>query len=75
MHSFDTGVSKGAKKNNWAILEKLFAKQGIPVTKDICQKVAMTKPKVANMVRLDIYSSSSQLFTGMFIGTRSKLSF
>jgi CH-like domain in sperm protein len=24
MHSFDTGMSKGAKKNNWQMLEKMF---------------------------------------------------
>jgi hypothetical protein len=50
MHSFDIGMSKGAKKNNWTLLEKIFIKQAIPISKDLCQKVAMAKPKFANMV-------------------------
>jgi hypothetical protein len=50
MHSFDVGMSIGAKKNNWAMLEKIFIKQGIPITKDLCQKVSTAKPKFANMV-------------------------
>ncbi|KAJ3406899.1 spermatogenesis-associated protein 4 [Chytridiales sp. JEL 0842] len=35
MHSFDTGTSTAAKKNNWDLLERLFGKLGIQVPRDL----------------------------------------
>ncbi|KAI8908529.1 hypothetical protein EDD86DRAFT_191447 [Gorgonomyces haynaldii] len=44
MHSFDTGMAKGAKKNNWSMLERLFLKLGIPISSDVCLQAMMGKP-------------------------------
>ena len=39
MHSFDNSQKKERKQNNWQLLEKIFEKQEIPITKKDFEKV------------------------------------
>ncbi|KAL2912752.1 hypothetical protein HK105_207744 [Polyrhizophydium stewartii] len=55
MHAFDTGTGGGAKKNNWGMLERVFSKYSIPVSKEICSNVAACKPKSADILLSIIY--------------------
>ncbi|KAI8925505.1 hypothetical protein BC831DRAFT_401125 [Entophlyctis helioformis] len=55
MHAFDTGTGTGAKKNNWGMLERIFTKYSIPVSKEICTNVAACNPKSANILLSIIY--------------------
>ncbi|KAH6571491.1 hypothetical protein BASA62_003813 [Batrachochytrium salamandrivorans] len=59
MHAFDTGSGAGAKKNNWGILERVFIRNSIPISKEICSNVAACDSKSVNMMLSVIYWHSS----------------
>ncbi|KAI8897795.1 hypothetical protein BC833DRAFT_592295 [Globomyces pollinis-pini] len=50
MHSFDTGASTSAKKNNWGMLERIFVKNNIPITRELSASVSNSNPKSVSIL-------------------------
>ncbi|XJO72260.1 hypothetical protein BDV3_003400 [Batrachochytrium dendrobatidis] len=55
MHAFDTGTGGGAKNNNWGMLERVFIKHSIPISKEICANVASCSSESASILLSVIY--------------------
>jgi hypothetical protein len=62
MHSFDNGISKNAKKNNWDLLQRIFQvgrwliqKIGISMSSELVVNVCLAKPKFAGILLNTIY--------------------
>lgn len=55
MHSFDTGMSKSARKNNWVMLERIFAKREIPISAELVNNVSIAKAQAGNLLISIIY--------------------
>jgi hypothetical protein len=55
MHSFDSGTGVGAKKNNWNLLERVFIKYSIPITKELLNQVSLSQPKSTTIVLTIIF--------------------
>ncbi|KAJ3373722.1 spermatogenesis-associated protein 4 [Kappamyces sp. JEL0680] len=56
MHSFDLGTGTNAKKNNWSILDRIFTKHKIPITRELSYQVSSSVPKATTIVLSLIHS-------------------
>jgi hypothetical protein len=56
MNSFDTGSSAAAKKNNWSILERVFTKYSIPITRDLYNQVSNCQQRATTILLTILFS-------------------
>lgn len=55
MHGYDTGTGKAAKQNNWTLLEKIFSKHHLDISKELIANVCVSKPGASNDLLTIIY--------------------
>jgi hypothetical protein len=56
MNSFDTGSSAAAKKNNWSILERVFTKYSIPITRELYNQVTNCQQRATTILLTILFS-------------------
>ncbi|TPX70633.1 hypothetical protein SpCBS45565_g01700 [Spizellomyces sp. 'palustris'] len=60
MHAYDTGTGPAAKKNNWEMLGRAFAKLGITVPRGMSEDVSQAKPDSVGLLLMVLYSHVSK---------------
>ncbi|KAJ3331639.1 hypothetical protein HDU76_002646 [Blyttiomyces sp. JEL0837] len=60
MHAFDTGTGPAARKNNWDLLERVFAKLNIPVHSDMVSEVSLSRGNTAALILTVIFNHTQK---------------
>ncbi|KAJ3366461.1 spermatogenesis-associated protein 4 [Allomyces javanicus] len=60
IHGLDTGTGKRSRTSNWGVLERIFAKKGIPVTKDSITSTIQELPGAVEAILQLLYQHVNQ---------------
>ncbi|KNE57225.1 hypothetical protein AMAG_02961 [Allomyces macrogynus ATCC 38327] len=60
IHGLDTGTGKRSRTSNWGVLERIFAKKGVPVTKDSITSTIQELPGAVEEILQLLYQHVNQ---------------